>query len=151
MEELLFEINETARALRRAFDQRAASLGVTRAQWRVLARLKREAGLRQVDLAERLDMEPITLCRIVDRLEEAGLVERLPDPSDRRAWRLELTGKAAPLVKQLRALAHSFAQEAMDGIDEKELRMVRDRLAAIRANVARAGDGNEKAVRARTS
>ena len=148
MEELLFEISETARALRRAFDQRAADLGVTRTQWRVLARLTREAGLRQVDLAERLDMEPITLCRIVDRLEEAGLVERLPDPSDRRAWRLELTGKAAPLVKQLRALAHGFAEEAMNGIDEKELKMVQNRLAAIRANVARAGDGNEKAVRA---
>ena len=148
MDELLFEINETARALRRAFDQRAADLGVTRAQWRVLDRLKREAGLRQVDLAERLDMEPITLCRIVDRLEEAGLVERLPDPADRRAWRLELTDKAAPLVKQLKALAHGFAEEAMDGIDEKELRMVQDRLAAIRANVARTGERNEKAARA---
>ena len=76
MEDLLFEINETARAVRRAFDQRAAEVGVTRPQWRVLARLKRESGLRQVELAERLDMEPITLCRIVDRLEEAGLVER---------------------------------------------------------------------------
>jgi len=144
----LFEINETARALHRAFDQRAASLGVTRAQWRVLARLKREAGLRQVDLAERLDMEPITLCRIVDRLADAGLVERLADPSDRRAWRLELTGKAAPLVKQLRALAHGFAEEAMDGIDEKELSMVRDRLAAIRANVVRVDERDSRTARA---
>jgi len=148
MEELLFEINETARALRRAFDQRAASVGVTRPQWRVLARLKREPGLRQVELAERLDMEPITLCRIVDRLEEAGLVERKPDPSDRRAWRLELTEKAEPTVKQLRALAHGFAEDAMDGIGETDLRALQQRLAAIRANVARAGDDRAKAVRA---
>ena len=91
MEDLLFEINETARAIRRLFDQRTSVMGVTRPQWRVLARLKREPGLRQVELAERLDMEPITLCRIVDRLEEAGLVERKTDPSDRRAWLLELT------------------------------------------------------------
>jgi DNA-binding MarR family transcriptional regulator len=147
MEDLLFEINETARALRRVFDQRAATLGVTRPQWRVLARLKREPSLRQVELAERLDMEPITLCRIVDRLEEAGLVERKPDPSDRRAWLLELTAKATPLVKQLRALAHDFAVEAMDGIQETELRNLQQHLAAIRANVAGSGETRAKAVR----
>jgi DNA-binding MarR family transcriptional regulator len=148
MEDLLFEINETARAVRRAFDQRAAELGVTRPQWRVLARLKREPGLRQVDLAERLDMEPITLCRIVDRLEEAGLVERKPDPSDRRAWKLELTGKAAPLVTRLRGIAHDLAEKATDGIGDKELKNLQVRLAIIRSNVARPGDSKGKAVRA---
>jgi DNA-binding MarR family transcriptional regulator len=148
MEDLLFEINETARAIRRVFDQRAASAGVTRPQWRVLARLKREPGLRQVELAERLDMEPITLCRIVDRLEEAGLVERKADPSDRRAWLLELTEKATPLVKQLRSLAHNLAMEATDGIEEPELRNLQQQLAAIRANVAASGETRGKAVRA---
>lgn len=148
MEDLLFEINETARAVRRVFDQRAATVGVTRAQWRVLARLKREPGLRQVELAERLDMEPITLCRIVDRLEEAGLVERKADPSDRRAWLLELTEKATPLVKQLRSLAHGFAIEATEGIGEPELRILQRQLGAIRANVARSGETRGKAVRA---
>jgi DNA-binding MarR family transcriptional regulator len=147
MEDLLFEINETARAIRRAFDQRAAELGVTRPQWRVLARLKREPGLRQVELAERLDMEPITLCRIVDRLEEAGLVERKPDPSDRRAWLLELTGKASPLVTRLRGVAHDLAEEATDGIGDKELKNLQERLATIRSNVAGAGESG-KAVRA---
>lgn len=147
MEELLFEINETARAVRRLFDQRASAMGVTRAQWRVLARLKREPGLRQVELAERLDMEPITLCRIVDRLEEAGLVERKSDPSDRRAWLLELTKRADPLVKQLRGLAREIAEEAMDGIRESKLRELQERLAAIRANVARSGEQRGKAVR----
>lgn len=148
MEDLLFEINETARSIRRAFDQRAAAVGVTRPQWRVLARLKREPGLRQVELAERLDMEPITLCRIVDRLGEAGLVERKPDPADRRAWRLELTDKAAPLVNQLRGVARELTADAMEGIEDGELRDLQLRLAAIRANVARVGEQRGKAVRA---
>lgn len=148
MEDLLFEINETARAVRRLFDQRASAIGVTRAQWRVLARLKREPGLKQVELAERLDMEPITLCRIVDRLEEAALVERKPDPADRRAWRLELTNKAAPLVEQLRGVAHDLAQDATDGIKEAELRNLQAQLAAIRDNVGRLGDHRGKAARA---
>lgn len=148
MEDLLFEINETARAVRRAFDQRAATMGVTRPQWRVLARLKRESGLRQVELAERLDMEPITLCRIVDRLEEAGLVERKPDPSDRRAWLLELTQKAAPLVKKLRCLAHDLALEAVDGIEEQDLKILQQQLASIRANVAQPAEQRGKAQRA---
>ena len=78
METLPFEIGETAHALRKAFDRRAVGLGVTRAQWKVLFRLTRTPGLRQVELADMLDVEPITLCRIVDRLEEAGLVERTP-------------------------------------------------------------------------
>jgi DNA-binding MarR family transcriptional regulator len=147
MEDLLFEINETARAIRRLFDQRASAMGVTRAQWRVLARLKREPGLRQVELADRLDMEPITLCRIVDRLEEAGLVKRKTDPSDRRAWLLELTGKADPVVKQLRAVARGIAEEAMNGIRGTDLRELQERLAAIRTNVARSGEQRGKAVR----
>jgi len=142
MEDLLFEINETARAIRRAFDQRAATLGVTGPQWRVLARLKREPGLRQVELADALDMEPITLCRIVDRLEDAGLVERQPDPTDRRAWKLELTDKAMPIVKTLRSLAQEFAKEAMGGLPQESLDALRDRLGAIRANVA--GQGAER-------
>jgi MarR family transcriptional regulator for hemolysin len=147
MEDLLFEINETARAIRRTFDQRASKVGITRPQWRVLARLKREAGLRQVELAERLDMEPITLCRIVDRLEEAGLVERKADPADRRAWRLELTDKAAPLVSKLRSLAREIATEATDGIEEPDLKTLQLKLSAIRNNVARAGEQRGKAAR----
>ena len=94
MKELAWELGETSRIMRRYYDRGVAALGVTTAQWRVLLRLAREPGLKQVELAERMDVEPITACRIVDRLEEAGLVERLRDPEDRRAWRLELTGKA---------------------------------------------------------
>src|SRR3954468_2924791 len=96
METLPFEIAETAHTLRRAFDRRAAGLGPTRAQWKVLIRLTRTPGLRQVDLAETLDIEPISLCRIIDRMQEAGLVERTRDPDDRRAWRLDVSAQAEP-------------------------------------------------------
>lgn len=147
-EDILFEINETARVIRRAFDQRAAELGVTRAQWRVLARLKREPGLRQVDLADRLDMEPITLCRIVDRLADAGLVERKADPADRRAWRLDLTAAAAPLVTKLRTVAHDLAEEALEGVGNAQCTALREQLGAIRDNAARSSAQRGKAARA---
>src|SRR5919202_2790344 len=103
-----FDVAETAQALRRAFDRRAAALGVTRAQWRALARRSRQDGMRQVELADALDIEPITLCRMVDRLEEAGLVERRADEKDRRAWRLHVTAAAAPRVERLRPLPDRF-------------------------------------------
>jgi DNA-binding MarR family transcriptional regulator len=136
MDSSLVEIGETGHAIRRAFDRRAAALGVTRAQWRVLARLSRYPGLRQVDLAEHLDVEPITLCRIVDRLEEAGLVERQRDPADRRAWRVLLTDKADPIVEKLRHLAAQLAADVFQGISAKEIEAMRGVLARARSNVA---------------
>lgn len=139
MESLPFEIAETALAMRRAFDRRASATGVTRAQWRVLWRLDREPGLRQVELAERLDIEPITLCRIVDRLEEAGLIERRRDPDDRRAWRLELTAKAAPVIVQLNELGAGLQREAFAGLEEAELERIGRGLQQIRQNLGKAG------------
>lgn len=134
-----FCVAETAQALRRDFDRRAATLGVTRAQWRVLARLGREDGLRQVELADALDVEPITLCRMIDRLSEAGLVERRPDEDDRRAWRIHLTPKALPIIEKLRVLAESFLEDALQGVSASEQAMVIDTLARIRGNLARGG------------
>ena len=133
---LPFEIAETAHAIRRAFDRRAAHLGVTRAQWRVLAWLAREPGLRQVELADHLDVEPITLCRIIDRLQDGGLVERRRDPEDRRAWRLHLTETAMPLVEQLRGLAATMSAEAFDGLSPETIDTVRAALARVRDNLA---------------
>ena len=138
MDNLPFEIAETAHALRRAFDRRAAALGATRTQWKVLFRLTREPGLRQVELAEMLDIEPITLTRIVDRLEEAGWVERQRDPADRRAWRLFVTDKAKPLVEELKGVAAEMMGQAFAGIPEAELHGVRETLAKIRSNIAAA-------------
>jgi len=123
METLPFEIGETAHALRKAFDRRAVGLGVTRAQWKVLFRVERKPGLRQIELADMLDIEPITLSRIVDRLEEGGLVERVADPADRRAWRLHITARAQPLIEKLRSVAHEMTTEAFAGIDRKTLKL----------------------------
>lgn len=145
MENLGFEISETAHALRRSFDRRAATLGITRAQWKVLARISREPGLRQIELADRLDVEPITLCRIVDKLEEAGLVERQADPADRRAWRLQLTEKAQPLIGQLKSLAAELGAEAFAGLGPVDVERLRSALELVRANLASPGK-NRKAL-----
>jgi MarR family transcriptional regulator for hemolysin len=145
MEDLPFEIAETAHALRKAFDRRASALGVTRAQWKVLFRLTRFPGLRQVELADMLDVEPITLCRIVDRLEEAELVERQRDPEDRRAWRLHVTDKAKPLVERLKSLGSELVDEAFADIDRSELDQVRGVLARVRENVAAVQRGRKAA------
>jgi MarR family transcriptional regulator, transcriptional regulator for hemolysin len=130
-----FEVAKTAHALRRAFDRRAAAVGVTRAQWRVLAWLGRDDGMRQVELAEGLDVEPITLCRMIDRLSEAGLVERRPDEMDRRAWRIHLTPAAGPVIEHLRDLASVFLDEALEGVSEADQARVRDILARVRSNL----------------
>ena len=137
METLPFEIGETAHALRKAFDRRAVGLGVTRAQWKVLFRLDRLPGLRQIELADMLDIEPITLSRIVDRLQESGLVERRPDPADRRAWRLHVTAQAQPLIAKLRAVADDMIADAFAGIDPKDIEITRQVLARARENAGR--------------
>jgi len=142
MENFAYEIVETARTIRRAFDRRAAVLGTTRAQWRVLARLSHEDGARQVALAEALDVEPITLCRIVDRLEEAGWVERVRDPEDRRAWRLHVTAQAQPLIEKLQAVGAQLVDRAFSGIDPNDIEIARRVLADVRENAARSGPIN---------
>jgi MarR family transcriptional regulator, transcriptional regulator for hemolysin len=142
METLPFEIAETAHALRKAFDRRAVGMGVTRAQWKVLFRLSRRPGLRQIELADMLDIEPITLSRIVDRLEEARLVERVADPADRRAWRLHVTAQAQPLVVKLRAVADEMIADAFAGIDPKDIEITRAVLGRVRENATRTAPMN---------
>jgi len=135
MIELAWEIGETSHAMRRFYDRRVAQLGVTRAQWRVIAVLGHHPGMKQVELADRLDVEPISACRIIDRLEEAGLVERQRDPADRRAWRLSLTAKAQPIRERLRELAEEMSLEAFAGLSGEQLAQMRVALARIRKNI----------------
>lgn len=144
MIELPWEIAETSRTMRRYYDRRASSLGVTTAQWRALAWLGHEPGLKQVELAERLDVEPITAGRIIDRLQEAGLVERKPDPVDRRVWRLELTDKAGPIMAKLRDLAEELTEVAFAGFAMEEMLDLRAKLARMRDNIGRADFGQRK-------
>jgi DNA-binding MarR family transcriptional regulator len=145
MESFGYEVADTARAMRRDFDRRAAALGVTRSQWRVLARLGRGDGARQVELADALDVEPITLARLVDRLAEAGLVERRADERDRRAWNVFLTDKARPVIARLQALGAEFHADALAGIDEAEKEAARRVLTRIRDNLSGARDGARRA------
>lgn len=83
-----------------------------------------------------MDVEPITLSRIVDRLEEAGHVERTPDPADRRVWRLQVTEQAKPLIAKLQGVGHELVEDAFEGIETGELERVRDVLARVRENVS---------------
>lgn len=122
-----FLVSDVARLLRRRFDERARTIGVTRPQWRALTALSRAEGLNQGALAERLEVEPITLCRMIDRLEEAGLVERRRAPTDRRAWHIYLTDKSRPLLEQLRGLADDLSSQALDGLATDQ----QDRLTAM--------------------
>jgi len=124
-----------ARRSRYRFDARARSRGITRAQWRVLISLSRVDGPTQSDLAEMLDVERITLCRMVDRLEESGLVERRRDEADRRAWRIHLTEKARPLIDELHGLADIFNADMLDGVDEAERATASRVLARVRDNL----------------
>jgi DNA-binding MarR family transcriptional regulator len=145
-QDFAYDVVETARTLRREFDRRAAALGVTRAQWRVLARLKRRDGLRQVDLAEHLDVEPITMARMIDRLEAAGLVERRKDETDRRAWLVHLTAKAKPIVQKLQALVDVFVGDALAEISTADRETVQAVLAKVRHNLDKSGAGAARKV-----
>ena len=97
--EFAFILNDVARLLRTYADHKAAQFGMTRAQWAVLVRLDRCEGLNQSELAEMLDLQPITLTRLLDKLCDSGLIERRPDPADRRAKRLFLTDAARPVAR----------------------------------------------------
>ncbi len=130
-----FLISDVSRLLRRRFDERARLIGVTRPQWRTLTILRRNEGINQGGLAELLEVEPITLCRMVDRLEEAGLVERRRDPEDRRAWQIYLTDKARPLIEKLSVIADGLFDLALDGISESEREALQDTLDRIRTNL----------------
>jgi len=138
MENFAFEVAETARLIRREANKRAAVLGATKAQWRVLARLHRTGdGIRQIELADALDVEPITLCRMIDRLEEAGLVERRRDDNDRRAWRIHLTEAATPVLARLEAMGTQFNADILAGIAEADREAARRVLARVRHNLDR--------------
>src|SRR5579863_7224402 len=102
--EFAFILNDVARLLRTYANYRAAQFGITRAQWAVLVRVDREEGLNQSELADTLDLQPITLTRLLDKLCDSGLIERRPDPTDRRAKRLFLTAAARPLLERLSIL-----------------------------------------------
>jgi DNA-binding MarR family transcriptional regulator len=130
-----FQISDVSRLMRRRFDERARLMGATRAQWRTLGMLSRNEGVNQGALADLLEVEPITLCRMIDRLEESGLVERRRDPSDRRAWQLFLTDKSKPILDDLRAMAEELFDQVLLGIDETDRAVLGKSLERMRTNL----------------
>jgi len=130
-----FLIVELARLMRRDFNARVSELGLTQAQWRALAHLSRMEGCKQVSLADHLEVKPITLTRLVDKLVESGWVERLPDPHDRRAMRLHLTNKARPLIRVMEAKALETRGKAVQGIREEEYRILFNSLKKMKENL----------------
>jgi DNA-binding MarR family transcriptional regulator len=130
-----FVLHDVARLMRKAFEQRAKLLGLTRAQWQLLAQLHRHEGINQSGIADLLELEPITVARLIDRMEEAGWVERRPDPSDRRAHRLFMTERAAQIFSRMRQLGDIVRGEAMAGLNETERETLLDLLLHVRGNL----------------
>ena len=134
-----FLMNDVSRLLRKDFDQRARSLGLTRSQWRVLAHLGRQEGINQAGLAEVLEIESITLGRHIHRLEEAGWVERRRKPPDRRAWHLHLTTQAHTVFERMRVLIDQTEEAAFAGIPADQRERLLDTLRAVKINLADKG------------
>lgn len=133
--EFAFTIMDVARLLKTYADQRARQFDISRAQWAVLIRIDRHEGLKQSELADMLDLQPITLTRLLDRLADNGLIERRADPNDRRANRLYLKPAAKPLLDRLADLGADMMETVLDGLSQtsiertlKELGLVKDNL-----------------------
>lgn len=120
-------LSDNSRLLRRLFDQRVSDLGLTAVQARLLLSLEKFPEQNQAFYADRIEVEPITLTRLADRMEEAGWIERRPAPQDRRARILALTEKAQDIVKPLRAIVDRLVEDILKGIDAEE----RERLARL--------------------
>jgi MarR family transcriptional regulator for hemolysin len=136
--ELAFSINDVARLLRTFADHSAGRFGMTRAKWAVLARLDRFEGLKQAELAEMLDLQPISLTRLLDGLAGSGLIERRPDPDDRRAKRLYLTPGARPLLERLTELGEDLMETALAGLAPADVNGLLAHLSTVKENLRQA-------------
>ena len=133
--DLLFLLHDIARQLRVDADRRAGAYGLTRAQWVILFWLERQPGLSQKELAEIVEVEPITVARLIDRLEERGLVERRDDPRDRRIWRLHLRPAAAPVLESLQAERADMLRVVAGCLDPALLQALKSGLTKMKSNI----------------
>ena len=134
----LILVYEVGRLLRTRLDQRARAYGMTRAQWILLARLEREPGISQSEMAAICEVEPITVGRLVDRLEAHGLVQRRPDPTDRRIRRLHLLPAAKPILEEIGRQRDWTRKRVTEGLDEKALNDLADTLLHLKDNLTSA-------------
>ena len=135
-----FLVNDLARLLRRNYDRRLQSLGLTQAQWRAIAHISRNEGMNQSELADRLEVQAITLTRLIDRMQNSGWVERRSHPSDRRAVQLYLTGKCQPILEEMQSRAAETLREALAGIAQGTEQQVVDALERMKQNLAACED-----------
>ncbi|WP_342361278.1 MarR family transcriptional regulator [Terrarubrum flagellatum] len=131
-----FLLHDSARLMRKRFEQRARAFGLSRSQWQLIAALKHNEGIQQGALADLMDIEPITLVRLLDRSQKAGLVERRPDPKDRRAWRLFLTEEAHPMLEIMQGIGAATREEAMNSLSEEDRAHLFRILEVVRGNLA---------------
>ncbi len=130
-----FLLHDVARLMRKRFEQRAGRLGFTRSQWQVLVHLAQNEGIHQAGLADILEVEPISLMRILDKLEARGLVERRQHPKDRRVWLLHLTPAAHPSLALLRELGERTRAEALAGLSDAQQEHLMTALNGLKANM----------------
>ena len=135
---LLFTLGEVQRLVRAYADKQAARYGITRAQWAVLAKVERAEGMKQTELAEQMEMQPITLTRLIDRLCDNGWIERRSDDSDRRVNRLYLRKAARPLLGKLSGLRSELTATALEGINPDDAHRLLGNLETIKENVRNA-------------
>lgn len=128
-------IGDVTRLYRREFDRRAAHLGLTRVQWRTLRRIERFEGLTQVALAEDLELAPIAVGRVLDRLEKSGFIERRPDPADRRCWRLHLAPGSAIVMTGVDRIATELREEVFHGIALSDLEAAERVMTALKVRL----------------
>ena len=135
-----FLLHDVARLLKKRFEQNSRGSSLTRSQWQVLTYLAQNEGINQSRLAELIEIEPITLGRIVDKLEAMGLIERHPHPTDRRTWLLHLMPTAHPKLEQVRDLGEVIRCEALAGVSEDDRQRLLKTLQALKANLTQACD-----------
>ncbi len=144
-EDLLFLIGDTARLIGVYADRIARTRGMSKAQWVLLIKLAQNPGLSQKDLAQMMAVEPITVGRLVDRLESHGLVERVPDGQDRRIWRLQLRPAAEPVLAELAERRREIVTMISQTIDPATLATMEAGMAKVKANVSHALRGSDAA------
>jgi DNA-binding MarR family transcriptional regulator len=135
-ESIGFLLVDVSRLMRRAFQERLQGSDLTMAQARALVYVARNEGIRQVELAEMLEVQPITLARLIDQLAQAGLVERRPDPSDRRAFQLHVTAAAEPHLQQIEQVTAAIRAEMLRGLDKEQAATLLLALKQIHANIS---------------
>ena len=133
--EMLVELHDVARLMRTRFDRWARDYGLTRAQGIILARLARQPGMTQNEMAGLCEVEPITIGRLVDRLEARGLLERRLDPADRRIRRLHLLPASEPILKEIQRYKNELFREVTEGLDEATVDLVTSALLKMKTQL----------------